>query len=64
MKKIKPPIQKIHLQPYTYIIFYLIDDSESNYNLLFYPLQKAGKVEELWNIQNDCCHKDRGQIPH
>ena len=46
-----------------YIIFYLINNSESNYDLLVYPLQKAGKVEELWNIENDCRHEDRRQIP-
>ena len=44
-------------------VFHLIDDSESDDDLLIYPLQEAGKVEKFWNIENDCRYEDWRQIP-
>ena len=43
-------------------VFHLIDDSESDDDLLIYPLQEAGKVEKFWNIENDCRYEDWPQI--
>ena len=43
--------------------FHLVNDSESNNELLVYPLEKSSQVEKLWNVEADCGHEDRRQIP-
>ena len=50
------------LQNHILLIFHLVNDSESYDDLLVYPLQKASKVEKLWDIENDGRNEDWRQI--
>ena len=53
---------KLKKENHILLIFHLVNDSESYDDLLVYPLQKASKVEKLWNIENDGRHEDWRQI--